>query len=82
MLVRLFIFQHDCGHGSFFSSPRLNEAVGRVLGVVTLMAVQLLAQLRTRSTTPPPATWTAAGSATWTRSPCASSQGGAHAGSS
>jgi omega-6 fatty acid desaturase (delta-12 desaturase) len=37
MLVRLFIFQHDCGHGSFFSSPRLNEAVGRVLGVVTLM---------------------------------------------
>jgi omega-6 fatty acid desaturase (delta-12 desaturase) len=36
-VVRLFIFQHDCGHGSFFSSPRLNEAVGRVLGVVTLM---------------------------------------------
>jgi len=36
-VVRLFIFQHDCGHGSFFSSPRLNEAVGRVLGVLTLM---------------------------------------------
>jgi omega-6 fatty acid desaturase (delta-12 desaturase) len=36
-LVRLFIFQHDCGHGSFFRSPRLNDAVGRVVGVVTLM---------------------------------------------
>ena len=37
LYVRLFIFQHDCGHGSFFSSLRLNDAVGRVLGVVTLM---------------------------------------------
>lgn len=37
LYVRLFIFQHDCGHGSFFSNPRLNDAVGRVLGVVTLM---------------------------------------------
>ncbi|MEX2151221.1 MAG: fatty acid desaturase [Steroidobacteraceae bacterium] len=37
LYVRLFIFQHDCGHGSFFRSPRLNDAVGRVLGVVTLM---------------------------------------------
>jgi omega-6 fatty acid desaturase (delta-12 desaturase) len=35
--VRLFILQHDCGHGSFFRSRRLNDAVGRVLGVVTLM---------------------------------------------
>jgi omega-6 fatty acid desaturase (delta-12 desaturase) len=37
LFVRLFIFQHDCGHGSFFRSPRLNDAVGRVIGVVTLM---------------------------------------------
>ena len=37
LYVRLFILQHDCGHGSFFSNPRLNDAVGRVLGVVTLM---------------------------------------------
>jgi omega-6 fatty acid desaturase (delta-12 desaturase) len=35
--VRLFIFQHDCGHGSYFSSPRTNDAVGRVLGVITLI---------------------------------------------
>lgn len=37
LYVRLFILQHDCGHGSFFSSRRVNDAVGRVLGVVTLM---------------------------------------------
>lgn len=37
LYIRLFILQHDCGHGSFFRSPRLNDAVGRVLGVVTLM---------------------------------------------
>lgn len=35
-LVRLFIIQHDCGHGSFFGSRRLNDLVGRVLGVLTL----------------------------------------------
>jgi omega-6 fatty acid desaturase (delta-12 desaturase) len=37
LYVRLFILQHDCGHGSFFSSARLNDAVGRVIGVVTLV---------------------------------------------
>ena len=37
LYVRLFILQHDCGHGSFFGSQRLNDAVGRVLGVMTLM---------------------------------------------
>ena len=37
LFVRLFILQHDCGHGSFFRSQRLNDAVGRVIGVVTLM---------------------------------------------
>jgi omega-6 fatty acid desaturase (delta-12 desaturase) len=35
--IRLFIFQHDCGHGSFFSRTRTNDMVGRVLGVVTLI---------------------------------------------
>ncbi len=33
-LVRLFILQHDCGHGSFFKSKRMNDAVGFVLGVL------------------------------------------------
>ena len=37
LFVRLFILQHDCGHGSFFASQRLNDTVGRVIGVVTLM---------------------------------------------
>jgi len=36
LLTRLFIFQHDCGHASFFSSRRANNIVGSVIGVVTL----------------------------------------------
>lgn len=36
MLVRLFIIQHDCGHGSFFRSSRAADIVGTVLGVFTL----------------------------------------------
>lgn len=36
-VVRLFIIQHDCGHGSFFASRRANDMVGMVLSVLTLM---------------------------------------------
>ena len=35
-LVRLFMIQHDCGHGSFFRQRAANDWVGRVIGVVTL----------------------------------------------
>lgn len=35
-LVRLFMIQHDCGHNTFFSSRRLNDWAGRLLGVFTL----------------------------------------------
>jgi omega-6 fatty acid desaturase (delta-12 desaturase) len=35
-LVRLFMIQHDCGHGAFFSSRIVNDWVGRVAGVLTL----------------------------------------------
>jgi omega-6 fatty acid desaturase (delta-12 desaturase) len=35
-LVRLFIIQHDCGHGSFFKSRAANDFVGRALSVLTL----------------------------------------------
>ena len=35
-LVRLFMIQHDCGHGSFFSSRRASDWVGRTIGVLTL----------------------------------------------
>jgi omega-6 fatty acid desaturase (delta-12 desaturase) len=34
-LVRLFILQHDCGHGSFFKSKAANDAVGRALSILT-----------------------------------------------
>jgi omega-6 fatty acid desaturase (delta-12 desaturase) len=36
-MVRLFIIQHDCGHGSFFRSRAANDRLGGVLGVLTLM---------------------------------------------
>ena len=36
LLVRLFIIQHDCGHGSFFKSRRANDFLGRVLSIPTL----------------------------------------------
>lgn len=35
MLVRIFIVQHDCGHGSFFKSKRANDAVGRFISLFT-----------------------------------------------
>ena len=34
--VRLFIIQHDCGHRSFFKSPRLNDLIGTLIGIITL----------------------------------------------
>lgn len=33
-LVRIFIIFHDCTHGSFFKSARMNEIVGTLLGVL------------------------------------------------
>ena len=36
-LVRVFIIQHDCGHGSFFASRRANDLVGTVSGVLTMV---------------------------------------------
>jgi acyl-lipid omega-6 desaturase (Delta-12 desaturase) len=35
-LVRLFMIQHDCGHGAFFGHRLANDWVGRVIGVLTL----------------------------------------------
>jgi acyl-lipid omega-6 desaturase (Delta-12 desaturase) len=35
-LVRLFMIQHDCGHGAFFRDRASNDWVGRVIGVITL----------------------------------------------
>lgn len=35
-LVRLFMIQHDCGHGSFFRHRLTNDWTGRIIGVLTL----------------------------------------------
>jgi len=34
-LIRIFIIFHDCGHGSFFTSRKANDAVGFLTGVMT-----------------------------------------------
>jgi omega-6 fatty acid desaturase (delta-12 desaturase) len=35
-LVRLFMIQHDCGHGAFFRRRAANDWVGRAIGTLTL----------------------------------------------
>jgi omega-6 fatty acid desaturase (delta-12 desaturase) len=36
LLVRVFIVQHDCGHGSMFRSRRINDLVGKFCSLLTL----------------------------------------------
>lgn len=36
LYVRVFIIQHDCGHGSYFASRRANQWLGACLGLITL----------------------------------------------
>ncbi len=36
-IVRMFIIQHDCGHGSFFNNRQWNDRLGSVCGVFTLV---------------------------------------------
>ncbi len=36
LLVRCFIIQHDCGHGSFVASRLANTIIGRLMSVFTL----------------------------------------------
>ena len=36
LLVRFFIIQHDCGHGSFLPSRSANDNLGRVLSLLSL----------------------------------------------
>ena len=35
LLMRLFLIQHDCGHGSFLARRSANDWLGRCLGVLT-----------------------------------------------
>lgn len=37
LMVRLFIFQHDCGHHAFFKARRANDTLGFILGILTLV---------------------------------------------
>jgi omega-6 fatty acid desaturase (delta-12 desaturase) len=34
--IRLFIIQHDCGHGSFFTSKKYNDFLGMFISILTL----------------------------------------------
>ncbi|MDX2307750.1 MAG: fatty acid desaturase [Hyphomicrobium sp.] len=36
LLVRYFIIQHDCGHGSFFSTTQANTWTGRAISLLTI----------------------------------------------
>jgi fatty acid desaturase len=36
LLVRLFMIQHECGHGAFLPSKIANDWIGRAIGVVTM----------------------------------------------
>ncbi|HEY4133886.1 MAG TPA: fatty acid desaturase [Alphaproteobacteria bacterium] len=35
-LVRIFIIQHDCGHGAFFRAKRVNDTLGVLCSLITL----------------------------------------------
>jgi len=39
LLVRVFIFFHDCGHGSYVASPVWQRIIGSVLGVLTFASL-------------------------------------------
>ena len=34
--LRMFMIQHDCGHGSMFKKRSVNDWIGRMVGVITL----------------------------------------------
>lgn len=36
-LVRIFIIQHDCGHGSFFKKRKANDRIGTLCSIFTLV---------------------------------------------
>lgn len=40
-VVRIFIIQHDCGHGSFLKSRRVNDTLGMICGAFTFTSYRL-----------------------------------------
>ncbi|HYD19181.1 MAG TPA: fatty acid desaturase [Patescibacteria group bacterium] len=41
LLIRMFIIQHDCGHGSFFANKLANDITGRIISVFTFTPYDL-----------------------------------------
>jgi omega-6 fatty acid desaturase (delta-12 desaturase) len=41
LLVRLFMIQHDCGHGALLPSKAANDWIGRAIGVLTMTPYDL-----------------------------------------
>ena len=37
LVMRIFILQHDCGHGSFFKSQKANDRFGTICGFLTMI---------------------------------------------
>ena len=70
-LVRLFMIQHDCGHGSFFRHRLANDWIGRVDRRADADALRFLAAHPRDPSCHVAAISTAAASATSTRSRCA-----------
>jgi omega-6 fatty acid desaturase (delta-12 desaturase) len=47
-VIRLFIIQHDCGHGSYFKSRSANDFLGRFISIFTLTPYECWRQLHAR----------------------------------
>ena len=48
LLVRCFIIQHDCGHGSFVGSRKVNDVIGRCMSVLTVTPYDLWRRVHAR----------------------------------
>jgi omega-6 fatty acid desaturase (delta-12 desaturase) len=48
LLVRFFIIQHDCGHGSFLPSSTANNLIGRMISVLTMTPYGLWRRVHAR----------------------------------
>lgn len=48
LLVRFFIIQHDCGHGSFLPSARANDMLGRMISLLTMTPYGLWRRVHAR----------------------------------
>lgn len=47
-LIRMFIIQHDCGHGSYFNSRTANDMLGRAISLFTITPYECWRQIHAR----------------------------------